>query len=283
MSFFAIIKESLQGLRSNALRSSLTIFGIVVGIFAVTAMLALGEGLSGNILDRFNSFSTGDITVSGDLRHDDLLWVQDQGYVSAALAIQSISNAQVAVDDVGLSPRIRTYIGDYNEVQGADIISGELFDFQDLNYDAKEVVIDEGFLEKAIEESGNDISAGRITINGQSFDVTAVIEGGTGGFGRRGDGNLIIPYTSAIGLVANTKEFSSFGVNLKDQEYYEIAGKNILESLNASRSAPVDSEEYFSVNSAQDAIESAQETTAMLTLFLGIIGGIHYLLVVLEQ
>jgi len=274
MSFFAIIKESLQGLRSNALRSSLTIFGIVVGIFAVTAMLALGEGLSGNILDRFNSFSTGDITVSGDLRHDDLLWVQDQGYVSAALAIQSISNAQVAVDDVGLSPRIRTYIGDYNEVQGADIISGELFDFQDLNYDAKEVVIDEGFLEKAIEESGNDISAGRITINGQSFDVTAVIEGGTGGFGRRGDGNLIIPYTSAIGLVANTKEFSSFGVNLKDQEYYEIAGKNILESLNASRSAPVDSEEYFSVNSAQDAIESAQETTAMLTLFLGIIGGI---------
>jgi len=199
MSFFAIIKESLQGLRSNALRSSLTIFGIVVGIFAVTAMLALGEGLSGNILDRFNSFSTGDITVSGDLRHDDLLWVQDQGYVSAALAIQSISNAQVAVDDVGLSPRIRTYIGDYNEVQGADIISGELFDFQDLNYDAKEVVIDEGFLEKAIEESGNDISAGRITINGQSFDVTAVIEGGTGGFGRRGDGNLIIPYTSAIG------------------------------------------------------------------------------------
>jgi putative ABC transport system permease protein len=274
MSFFSIIKEALTGLRSNALRSSLTIFGIVVGIFAVTAMLALGEGLSNNILDRFNSFSTGDITVSGNLRHDDLVWIQDQNYVSDALAIQSISSAQVAVDDASSSPRIRTYIGDYDEVQGAEIISGELFDFQDLNYDDREVIIDEGFLEKALEESGNDISSGRITINGQSFDVVAVIEGGTGGFGRRGDGNLIIPYASAIGLVANTKEFSTFGVNLKDQEYYEIAGKNILESLNASRSAPIDSEDYFSVNSAQDAIESAQETTKMLTLFLGIIGGI---------
>ena len=274
MSFLSIIKEALAGLRSNALRSALTIFGIVVGIFAVTAMLALGEGLSNNILDRFNSFSTGDITVSGNLRHDDLVWIQDQNYVDTALAIQSISNAQVSVDDASLNPTIRTYIGDYDEVQGADIISGELFDFQDLDYDTREVIIDEGFLEKALEESGNDISSGRITINGQSFDVVAVIEGGTGGFGRRGDGNIIIPYASGIGLVANTKEFSLFGVNLKNQEYYEIAGKNILESLNASRSAPIDSEDYFAVNSAQDAIESAQETTAMLTLFLGIIGGI---------
>jgi len=274
MSFLSIIKEALAGLRSNALRSALTIFGIVVGIFAVTAMLALGEGLSNNILDRFNSFSTGDITVSGNLRHDDLVWIQDQNYVDTALAIQSISNAQVSVDDASLNPTIRTYIGDYDEVQGADIISGELFDFQDLDYDTREVIIDEGFLEKALEESGNDISSGRITINGQSFDVVAVIEGGTGGFGRRGDGNIIIPYASGIGLVANTKEFSIFGVNLKNQEYYEIAGKNILESLNASRSAPIDSEDYFAVNSAQDAIESAQETTAMLTLFLGIIGGI---------
>ncbi|MFT6361368.1 MAG: putative ABC transport system permease protein [Candidatus Paceibacteria bacterium] len=274
MSFFAIIKEALQGLRANALRSSLTIFGIVVGIFAVTAMLALGEGLSNNILDRFNSFSTGDITVSGALRYDDLTWIKDQKYVSEVLGIQNISGVDIIVDDVSASPTIRTYIGDYNQVQGAEIISGELFDFQDLNYDAQEVVINEGFLEKIQEESGLDISKGRININGQSFDVVAVIEGGTGGFGRRGDGTIIIPYASALGLVTNTKVFSTLGVNLVNQEYYEIAGKNILESLNTSRSAPIDSEDYFAVNSAQDAIESAQETTAMLTLFLGIIGGI---------
>jgi putative ABC transport system permease protein len=274
MSFFAIIKEAFQGLRANALRSSLTIFGIVVGIFAVTAMLALGEGLSNNILDRFNSFSTGDITVSGELRYGDLTWIKDQKYVSEVLGIQNISGIDVIVEDVSASPNIRTYIGDYDQVQGAEIISGELFDFQDLNYDVQEVIINEGFLEKIQDESGIDISEGRININGQSFDVVAVIEGGTGGFGRRGDGTIIIPYASALGLVTNTKVFSTFGVNLMNQEYYEIAGKNILESLNASRSAPIDSEDYFAVNSAQDAIESAQETTQMLTLFLGIIGGI---------
>ena len=274
MSFFAIIKEALQGLRANALRSSLTIFGIIVGIFAVTAMLALGEGLSNNILDRFNSFSTGDITVSGELRYDDLMWIKNQKYVSEVLGIQNISGVDIIVDDVSVLPNIRTYIGDYDRVQGAEIISGELFDFQDLEYDAQEVIIDEGFLEKIKDESGIDVSQGRININGQSFDVVAVIEGGTGGFGRRGDGTIIIPYASALGLVTNTKIFSTLGVNLVNQELYEIAGKNILESLNTSRSAPIDSEDYFAVNSAQDAIESAQETTAMLTLFLGIIGGI---------
>lgn len=274
MSFFAIIKEALQGLRSNALRSSLTIFGIVVGIFAVTAMLALGEGLSNNILDRFNSFSTGDITVSGELRYDDLEWIKNQKYVADIVGIQNISNANIVINDTSFSPNVRTYIGDYDEVQGAEIVSGELFDFRDREFESREVIIDEGLFERVQEETNTDISTGRITINGQTFDVVAVIEGGTGGFGRRSDGNIIIPYASAIGLVTNTQQFSTLGINLVNQELYEIAGKNILETLNSSRSAPIDSEDYFSVNSAQDAIESAQETTQMLTLFLGIIGGI---------
>jgi putative ABC transport system permease protein len=274
MNFFSIIKEALQGLRSNALRSSLTIFGIVVGIFAVTAMLALGEGLSNNILDRFNSFSTGDITVSGDLRYDDLQWVNNQKYISGSLAIQSISNVEVTVGDVSISPSLRTYIGDYDAVRGGKIVSGELFDFSDVSYNEPKVIINEGFLERVKEESGVDVSEGRIIINGQSFDVVSVIQGGTGGFGRRGDGTVIVPYAAALGLLTNTKQFSSIGINLVNQEYYEIAGKNILESLNTSRSAPRDSENFFSVNSSQDAIESAQETTQMLTLFLGIIGGI---------
>lgn len=274
MSFFAIIKEALQGLRSNALRSSLTIFGIVVGIFAVTAMLALGEGLSNNILDRFNSFSTGDITVSGELRYDDLEWIKNQKYVADIVGIQNISNANIVINDTSFSPNVRTYIGDYDEVQGAEIVSGELFDFRDREFESREVIIDEGLFERVQEETNTDISTGRITINGQTFDVVAVIEGATGGFGRRSDGNIIIPYASAIGLVTNTQQFSTLGINLVNQELYEIAGKNILETLNSSRSAPIDSEDYFSVNSAQDAIESAQETTQMLTLFLGIIGGI---------
>lgn len=274
MKIIQLVRESLQALKINILRSSLTITGIVVGIFAVTAMLALGEGLSANILDRFNSFSTGDVTVSGDITYQDFEWIQNQTYVENTIASQTLSGVSTIAEGESFNPALSTYIGNYESVVNPDIISGELFDFNNINLNEKVAIIDEGFLEKVSEDTGIDISNGSITLNGTRFSIIAIVEGGNTGFGRRSDGNIIIPYASAIGSLTNTSQFSSIAVDLVDQEYYEIAAQHILESLNSSRYVDKDSSDYFSVNSAQDAIESAQETTAMLSLFLGIIGAI---------
>lgn len=274
MKITQLIHESLQALKINLLRSTLTIMGIVVGIFAVTAMLALGEGLSANILDRFNSFSTGDITVSGDLTHQDFLWVSEQSYVDDVVASQSLSGVETIAAGESFSPNISTYIGNYASVANPEIISGELFDFQDIEFAEKVAVINEGFLETVQEDAGADISSGSITLNGIRFSIIGILEGGNEGFGRRSDGNIIIPYSSAIGNMTSTSGFSSLAVNLVDQEYYEISAQHILESLNSARYAEIDSSDYFSVNSAQDAIENAQETTQILSLFLGIVGAI---------
>jgi putative ABC transport system permease protein len=118
------------------------------------------------------------------------------------------------------------------------------------------------------------VASSTITIAGQPFRIIAVVEGGTGGFGRRGDGTIIIPYGAAVGVLTNSTGFSTMAVSLVDQTYYEIAGKHMLEALNISRAATKDSEDYFSVTTAQDAIKNAQSTTSMLSLFLALIGGI---------
>lgn len=273
MKIVPLIHEAFQALKANILRSSLTIGGVVVGIFAVTAMLGLGEGLSANILDRFNSFSAGDITVSGDLTYQDFVWVDSQPYVQAIIASQSITQVEVVANGSSFEPTISTYVGDYVSVADPQIISGSLFDFQNYSNTEHIALIDEGFMESVTEDSGVS-TVNSITLNGIEFDVVGVIEGGNEGFGRRSDGTVIIPYGSAVGSLVSTKQFSSFAVNLVDQEYYEIAAQHILESLNSSRYAEKDSSDYFSVSSAQDAIENARETTQMLSLFLGIVGAI---------
>lgn len=274
MSIISLIREALQALKTSVLRSSLTIAGIVVGIFAVTSMLALGEGLSSNILDRFSSFSSGDISVSGNLSNQDLAWMQDQPYIESVLASQSISGVEAVVGGELFNPNLSIYIGDYQNIESPELISGALFDFSDVNNTEKIAIVDEGFVEKVAEDAGIDISSGDITLNGTKFSIVAVIEGGNSDFGRRSDGNIIVPYASAIGLLTSTKQFSSFGVNLVEQEYYEIAAQHILESLNSARYAEKDSSDYFSISSAKDAIENAQEITQMLSLFLGVIGAI---------
>lgn len=268
-----LITEALQSLRSNILRSLLTIIGIVVGIFSVVALLALGEGLSANILDRISSFSTGDVTVSGEVTYMDYKWISEQPYVSNSLASLSVSGADVIAFGTDFTPTVQSVVGDYEAVQSYELLEGEVFDWSDVGYMESVVVVSDGFADTVEQETGRSVLDQPISIGGQKFTVIGVIESSSGTF-TRGDGVILIPYARAIGALTNTKNFSSVAVMLQDSSYYEIAGQHILESLNASRQLASDSEDVFSVENSQSFIETAQQTTQMLSLFLGAVGSI---------
>lgn len=267
-----LITESLQALRSNLLRSFLTIIGIVVGIFSVTAMLALGEGLSSNVLDRFSSFSSGDVSVSGEITHSDFLWIKDQPYVKSSLATLSVQNVKVIAFGNDLSPTVQAALGDYAELKSYELVSGEVFDWSDPSFAEAVVVVSDSFAEKVEEDTGRTVLNEEITIGGSKFKVIGIVEANSG-FGR-GDGTITIPYNRVVGSLTSSKNFSEVGMLLEDSSYFDIAGQALLEGLNASRQLARDSEDIFSVETSQSFIESAQETTQMISLFLGIVGGI---------
>jgi len=271
-----LISESLQALRSNLLRSLLTIVGIVVGIFSVTAMLALGEGLSANVMDRFSSFAQGDITISGEIAPSDFSWIAEQPYVAHSLALAQINNSTVIAANTDFSPTIQVAIGNYAEVQSYTLVSGEVFDFTNRDFDEAVAVVSDGFAEAVSEETGQAVLGEDITVSGQTFTVIGVIESSSMSF-TRGDGVILVPYHKAIGTLTSSKNFSSVAILLEDASYFEIAGQAILKSLNASRQLAADSEDVFSVETSQSFIESAEETTQMISVFLGIVGGIALL------
>jgi len=270
-----LIKESLQALRHNILRSFLTVIGIIVGIISVTAMLGLGGGLSASILDRFSSFASGDLSVSGEITYRDLSWITEQPYVDKALAKKTISNASTVMYSTGFSPTITTVVGDYSDIQSYDLVEGDVFDFHNPDFNERVAVVTTDFRDSVSDEVGQSSMVGQpLTISGQRYQIIGMIEVSSSGFGGGGDGEILIPYATAVGTLSGTKEFSTVNVLLKDSSYYEVAGKDLLAGLNASRYLSADSEDIFNVSTAQSIIESAQETTQMITLFLGIVGGI---------
>lgn len=273
MKFLFTLKEAVQALRSNFLRSFLTVIGIVVGIFSVTAMLALGEGLSANILDRISAFSSGDLTISGEITYNDYSWINEQPYVSSSLASTQINNVSVVAFSTEFSPAVQVVVGDYEGVQQFDLVSGKTFDWNDAEFKEAVAVVSDGFSDTFTEETGQSVLNQDILVGGKKFNVIGVIESSSQTF-TRGDGVVLVPYQSSVGLLTSSKNFSSVAILLKDSAYYEIAGKNILESLNSSRQLAKDSEDVFSVQTSQSFIETAEETTGMISLFLGIVGGI---------
>lgn len=273
MKFRFLVTESLQALRSNWLRSFLTIIGIVVGIFSVTAMLALGAGLSSNVLDRFSSFASGDITVSGEVTYRDFSWIKDQPYVKNSLASLPVNNTDVIAFGTDFSPTVQSVMGDYEAVQSYDIVSGDVFDWSDPHYSESVAVVSDGFADSVEEETDRSVLGEEITVGGVKYTVIGVIEAGSMSF-TRGDGVVLIPYDEMVKTLSSTKNFSSVAILLQDSSYFEVAGKAVLEGLNASRQLAPDSEDAFSVETSQSFIETAQETTQMISLFLGIVGGI---------
>ncbi len=274
MKYLFLIKESLQSLRHNILRSLLTVIGIVVGIISVTTMLGLGAGLSDNITDRFSAFATGDLSISGDLKYTDLEWINDRPYVSATLAEKSVAGTTVIVYSSEFSPSITSVVGDYAEIQKYELLDGEVFDTQSPNFSDKVLVISQDFQEAVSEETGQKPTLGhKILVDGQQYEIVGIIDIETAGF-NSGDGSILIPYQTTIGTLSGTDTFSSISILLEDSSYFEVAGVDILSGLNASRNLSSDSTDSFSAQTAQSIIETIQETANIISIFLGVIGGI---------
>ncbi len=273
MKLHHIAQEAGQALRANKLRSSLTVVGIVVGIFAVTAMLALGEGLSENIVGRISSFTQGDVSVSGPLMHEDIAWLAEQPYIESVVGTVQTQSTEVIARGAEFNATISVVLGDLQTTQPFGVVEGRVYDFTDRNYRERIAVATEGLNDAVVEETGQGLMGQVVSIGGQQYEVVGLIDVETPGFSRT-DGTLYVPYASAVGTLTSGSTFSSAGVKLKDSTYFEIAGVHILAGLNTSRYLAADTKDLFSVSSAQSIIESVQETTGMISLFLGIVGGI---------
>lgn len=267
-----LAKEAIGALRSNFMRSALTVVGIVVGIFSVTSMLAIGEGVSQGVLDKFSAFGSGDISIQGDLLIDDYSWLSEQKYIDNIIASASVSRVTVLVGETEYSPTVNAVIGDFSGMKSFKVLSGEIYDFYDYDLDEKIVILSEDFTD-SIADDGTILSIGdSIRISGKYFTIAALTDLSSG-FGR-GDGDIYIPYQTMKKNLSSDSYFSEMSLLLKDQDSYEVVSSHILTTLNTKRGLSADNEDSISVASASDFIESAQETTDMLNLFLAIVGGI---------
>ena len=69
MSIIEAIRSALSAIGANALRSALTMLGIIIGVAAVIAMVAIGEGARQRVEETFAAMGTNLLIVtSGSTR-----------------------------------------------------------------------------------------------------------------------------------------------------------------------------------------------------------------------
>ncbi len=284
------ILEAMESLSANKLRSGLTILGIVIGVAAVIAMLAVGtgaqdtitgsiSGLGSNLLFIFSGNFTEEVRNPKPLTMSDVNALKDEFLApdieAVAPAIQG--NVKVTYSGERVNTEINGITADYQQVRNYGLIEGEFITADHLLERASVAVIGPDVADNLFKRRGG-ITGETIRIEGQPFRVIGVLESkGGSAFGSQ-DNIILVPLTTAqtrllrrsrdrIDLIL-VQAVSADTVNLASEQAAQILRERHRSELGA---------DDFTIFSQQDFVSTAQTITGVLTIFLGGVAAISLL------
>ncbi|HEX9013116.1 MAG TPA: ABC transporter permease, partial [Anaerolineaceae bacterium] len=286
------ILEALQSLTNNKLRSGLTILGIVIGVAAVIAMLAIGRGAQNSITSSINGIGTNLLyvmsgTSNQDVRNPKVLTMSD------ATALQD----QLAAPDViGVAPEVQgRFTASYEGKETATSIVGVTPDYAQLSNEQMDEgdFIDENqqFGVSAVAVLGPDTAKNlfdtttgvvdqTIRINKQPFRVIGVLKSkGGSSFGNQDD-RILIPISTAQSRLFNKRnqpdQVDFILVQAASSDAISAAQEEVSEILRVRHRTNFGLDD-FTIFSQQQILNIAGTITNTLTIFLGGIAAIALL------
>jgi len=188
------IQNAQQSLRSNRMRSTLTMLGITIGVASITTILALSGGagkivgdqvdaLGGNIavirpgaqaessLQDIAQFPTAQHFAASTLTENDLNTIQDIPNVKALTPLMVLSGAVKATSNAPVNTAIVAANPELETISGLEVQEGSFLDPSLSPYTA---VIGP---QLSIDIFGTDQSIGKtVTIRGQAFTVIGILK-----------------------------------------------------------------------------------------------------------
>jgi putative ABC transport system permease protein len=226
----AFLGQALETLWDNKMRSILTMLGVVIGVFAVITLVAIGEGAKQYIYDQVSSFGTGSTYMEarpgkdhGPMSMTEKLTYQD------AEAIEKYCTNVSAVDprvygageikygkEKMTLPIIMAVSYKYPEVLSHKVVMGRFFNKSEEATKKKVCIIGQKIVSELL--SGANPVGERVKINSKSYTVIGVFENKGSFFGFDYNKIVVIPITSGQQLF-DTKKLMEVGIKQRMRSF----------------------------------------------------------------
>ncbi len=283
--------EALESLSGNKMRSGLTVLGIVIGVAAVIAMLAVGQGAEASITGSISGIGTNLLFVfRGDaddsIRNPKPLTLGDADALRDQFAAPSIEAVAPALQGDGVvsfggeqtSPQIFGVTPEYFQVRNLNLAEGEFITEAHMLGRASVVILGPEAAE-VIFGHPDGITGETVRIEGQPFRVIGVLESkGGGAFGSE-DNQAIVPFTTAQARLirrSTSDRVDIIFVQAVSGDVVSQASDEIAQILSTRHRTPIGAND-FTVFTQQDLLSTFASITGILTIFLGGIAGISLL------
>jgi len=296
INFLESFAVAFSALRANKVRSILTMLGIIIGVAAVIAMIALGQGAKKAVEDSISALGTNLLMIrpgsasqgrvmlgagsSVRLKQQDLDAIKAKVTGITALAPELSRSGQLKYGNKNWNSQVVGTTPEYEFIRNAPTAEGAYFTRQDDATRARVAVIGQTVVDNLF-EPGEDPVGRQIKINNISFTVTGVLKvKGQQGFSNQDD-IVLVPLQTAQKRLLGLDFFTNINVQVADLSLMDQVSMDIEQALRKSHKLASGQDNDFNIRNQADIMATRTETAKTLTWLLAsvafvslVVGGI---------
>ena len=294
MKILASVRIALGALRVNKLRSALTMLGIIIGVAAVIAMVAVGSGATARIAEQIRSIGSNVIIVlpgsitSGGIRLGQSAAVTLTEDDSRAVAVECPAveltassvrgTKQVVFGNNNWSTVIQGTVPEYLEIRDFSVSSGRPFTWQDVDATTKVALVGRTVVDNLFGQT--DPVGQIIRIKNVPFTVLGVLSAkGQSPMGQDQDDIIMIPISTAKKKVlgvsqANARSVGTILVQARSPMQMKEAEEQITALLRQRHRLQPTQEDDFNVRNLSEVFAAQEASAQVMSILLGAIASV---------
>jgi putative ABC transport system permease protein len=287
------ISSALDALRLHKLRSALTMLGVIIGVAAVIAMMAVGAGAREQVLAQIRSLgsnllviSPGNVTKAGvrlgagaspTLSDEDALAIlSDIPAVQAAAPFISGKN-QVVAGGINWATVINMINPSYLEARDWALEQGRIFEPEELTGGAQVALLGQTLAAKLF--SDVDPIGQVLRVGSVPFQIIGLLtKKGQSAFGQDQDDVLLIPLVTGQRLgnrnQVKSRSVGAIYVKVREDESVSDVQEEVTSLLRQRHRLQAFQDDDFSVRSLADMTAAKEQSVLTLSLLLAAIAGV---------
>ena len=286
------LSVAIKSIRSNGLRSLLTILIIAVGITSLVGILTATDALKREVFTSFEKFGTTSFSIvrkyfstEGGARsrirnNTTITYSQAMAFKKnygeeqlVSIYVGVVSNVAVKYEGQSTNPTAKVTAADENYLRysNTSISKGRGITSNDIDLAAQVCVVGSGIVRTLFQ--GEEDALGKvISVQGYRYEIVGVTESQGSSFGGSADANVIIPVSTArFGLVG---ENTSFSIGVVPAEFemgkdYKAEAEQVMRGVR--RLSPID-ETDFRISSSESMMQNLTELMGVITIVSACIG-----------
>jgi len=289
---FMAFRIALRALARNKLRSFLTMLGIIIGVGAVIAMVAIGEGAKKRVQEQIASLGTnllvilpGTVTLGGartgsggrqTLVASDARAIMREIPVVAGASPVVRQVQQVIAGDQNWSTPVQGVAPEFQQIREWQVQEGRFISQADIENTAKVALIGQTVAYNLFGD--NDPIGAVIRIKKIPFHVIGILGAkGQSGNGTDQDDVVMVPYTTMMKLVMGVTYIQQIIVAAVSADTTQEANNQIASLLRQRHKLRAGVDDDFMIRNLSDIAEAASNSATVMAMLLGSIASVSLL------